>query len=208
MTTYNFLDEVGLTPSSQTWELVTNTRVFRSPLTNAIQTASRKGSLWKTTATSANLSGISRAKMRAFLTKLNGQEHRVKFRDFGYSRTGSAPSGDSWTGSAGLNVKTGSQTGSSVDLTGTSVNISNYFRAGDVVSFDNGYYVISEDCDSSSNDVTIPIAPALRTSPPAGAGVEFIDPVAVMIVTSTASWDTRPGLVSNFTFEAIEDVLA
>ena len=207
MTTYNFLDEVGLTPSSQTWELVPNTRVFRSPLTNAIQTASRKGSLWKTTATFANLSGTSRAKMRAFLTKLNGQEHRIKFRDFGYSRTGSAPSGDSWDGSSGLNVKAG-QTGSSVDLTGTSVNISNYFRAGDVVSFDNGYYVISEDCDSSSNDVTIPIAPALRTSPPTGAGVEFIDPVAVMIVTSTASWDTRPGLVSNFTLEAIEDVLA
>ena len=207
MTTYNFLDEVGLTPSSQTWELVTNTRVFRSPLTNAIQTASRKGSLWKTTATFANLSGTSRAKMRAFLTKLNGQEHRIKFRDFGYSRTGSAPSGDSWDGSSGLNVKAG-QTGSSVDLTGTSVNISNYFRAGDVVSFDNGYYVISEDCDSSSNDVTIPIAPALRTSPPLGAGVNFNAPVAVMIVTSTASWDTRPGLVSNFTLEAIEDVLA
>ena len=207
MTTYNFLDEVGLTPSSQTWELVTITRVFRAPLTNAIQTASRKGALWKTTATFANLSGTSRAKMRAFLTKLNGQEHRIKFRDFGYSRTGSAPSGDSWDGSSGLNVKAG-QTGSSVDLTGTSVNISNYFRAGDVVSFDNGYYVISEDCDSSSNDVTIPIAPALRTSPPTGAGVEFIDPVAVMIVTSTASWDTRPGLVSNFTLEAIEDVLA
>lgn len=206
MTTYNFLNEVGLTPSSQTWELATNTRVFRSPLTNAIQTASRKGSLWKTTATFSNLSGTSRAKMRAFLTKLNGQEHRIKFRDFGYSRTGSAPSGDSWDGS-GLNVTAG-QTGASVELTGTSVNISNYFRAGDVVSFDNGYYVISEDCNSSGNDVTIPIAPALRTSPPTGAGVEFIDPVAVMIVTSTASWDTRPGLVSSFTIDAIEDVLA
>ena len=195
MTTYNFLNEVGLTPSSQTWELATNTRVFRSPLTNAIQTASRKGSLWKTTATFSNLSGTSRAKMRAFLTKLNGQEHRIKFRDFGYSRTGSAPSGDSWDGS-GLNVTAG-QTGASVELT-----------AGDVVSFDNGYYVISEDCNSSGNDVTIPIAPALRTSPPTGAGVEFIDPVAVMIVTSTASWDTRPGLVSSFTIDAIEDVLA
>ena len=44
MTVYMF---PSITPSSSTFELVTNTRTFQSPLTNSVQTIARKGSLWK-----------------------------------------------------------------------------------------------------------------------------------------------------------------
>ena len=73
MTTYTF---PSITPSSNTFELVTNTRTFQSPLTNSVQTVARKGSLWKATLQFNNLTGDDRAEMQAFLTKLNGQQHR------------------------------------------------------------------------------------------------------------------------------------
>ena len=54
MTTFTF---PNITPTTNTLELVSNTRTYQSPLTNAIQTASRKGSLWKASLQFKNLSG-------------------------------------------------------------------------------------------------------------------------------------------------------
>lgn len=204
MTTYTFDTDVGVTPSGQTWSLVTNTKTYVSPLTNAVQTATRKGSHWKTTATFNNLTGADRAKMQAFLSKLNGQENRIYFQDYSYSRRGTAPSGDT-----GLRVDGGSQTGTSVLLDGATASTSDYFRAGDRIAFDNCYHMVTADCDSNpSGHVTVPIAPALRGSPANNALVNFTTPLAVMIVTSAANWDSRIGGLSSFTIEAIEDVLA
>lgn len=206
MTTYTFATDVGVTPTTQTWELVTNTRTFQSPLTNAIQTTTRKGSYWKTTATFNNLTGADRAKMQAFLAKLDGQVHRMYFTDYGYNRSGNAPSGDS---GVAFSVNGASQTGSSLVAHDATVSTTDYLKAGDYVAFNNEFHIVTADCDSDiSGNVTIPIAPPIRTSPSDGAFINFTVPLAVMIVTSTASWDTRPGRVSNFTIEAIEDVLA
>ena len=69
--------------------------------------------------------------------------------------------------------------------------------------------MVTADCDSNgSGHVTVPIAPALRGSPANNALVNFTTPLAVMIVTSAANWDSRIGGLSSFTIEAIEDVLA
>ena len=206
MTTYNFATEVGVTPTTQTWELITNTRTFQSPLTNAIQTQTRKGSYWKTTATFDNLQGADRAKMQAFLAKLDVQVHRIFFTDYGYNRSGNAPSGDSVTN---LLVKGAGQTGSSVIADGADLSNTDYFKAGDYVAFNNEFHIVTADCSTDGlGEITIPIAPPLRKSPDDDDPINFTVPLAVMIVTSTASWDTRPGRVSNVTIEAIEDVLA
>ena len=206
MTTYNFATEVGVTPTTQTWELITNTRTFQSPLTNAIQTQTRKGSYWKTVATFDNLQGADRAKMQAFLAKLDGQVHRIFFTDYGYNRSGNAPSGDSVTN---LLVKGAGQTGSSLIADGADLTNTDYFKAGDYVAFNNEFHIVTADCDTTGlGEITIPIAPPLRKPTDDDDPINFVTPLAVMIVTSTASWDTRPGRVSNFTIEAIEDVLA
>lgn len=208
MTTYNFATEVGVTPTTQTWELITNTRTFQSPLTNAIQTQTRKGSYWKTTATFDNLQGADRAKMQAFLAKLDGQVHRIFFTDYGYNRSGNAPSGDSGS-PTGLLVKGAGQTGSVLIADGADLTNTDYFKAGDYVAFNNEFHIVTADCSTDGlGEITIPIAPPLRKSPDDDDPINFTVPLAVMIVTSTASWDTRPGRVSNFTIEAIEDVLA
>jgi len=88
MTTYNFPD---IKPSTTTFELVSNTRTFQSPLNNAVQTVARKGAFWKVSLQFDNLVGDNRAEMQAFLTKLNGQQHRFYLQDHSYTRRGSAP---------------------------------------------------------------------------------------------------------------------
>ena len=85
MTTFTF---PNITPASNTFELVSNTRTYQSPLTNAIQTASRKGSLWKASLQFKNLNGDDRQEMQAFLVKLNGQQHRFTLHDHAHTLEG------------------------------------------------------------------------------------------------------------------------
>lgn len=98
MTTYNFPD---IKPSTTTFELVSNTRTFQSPLNNAVQTVARKGAFWKVSLQFDNLIGDNRAEMQAFLTKLNGQQHRFFLQDHSYTRRGTAPTVSQQTVTAG-----------------------------------------------------------------------------------------------------------
>jgi len=254
MTTYTF---PSITPSSNTFELVTNTRTFQSPLTNSVQTASRKGSLWKVSMRFNNLTGDDRAEMQAFLAKLNGQQHRFYVQDHGFVRRGSAPSlaqqittaGNftigatyiittigttnfaliggantigllfvatgvgSGTGTATANnllIKGAGQTGSTLDVRNALLSRADYFKAGDYIAFNNELHMVTASCSSDSiGEIEIPIAPPIR-KPTINSGlVDYNVPVlGVFMLASSTSWDTQAGLVSNFTIEAVEDVLA
>ena len=199
MTTYSF---PNITPSSSTWELVTNTKTFRSPLTNAVQTANRKGSLWKVSLTFNNLQTGDRADLQAFLTKLNGQEHRFNLHDHAYSMRG--------TGGGTPLVNVGSQTGASIVLDGATASVTNWLRAGDYLSFNNQLFMATSDVNSDgSGNVTVPIAPPIRTSPSDNTAVDITAPISgVFMLASTPSWNNRPGIFSTFKVDAIEDVLA
>ena len=215
MTVYAF---PSITPSSSSVELITNTRTFQSPITGAVQTVGRKGSMWKISMKFNNLSGADRATMKAFVTKLNGQEHRMYLNDHSAQRRGSAGSSDS------LAVNGAGQTGSILVADGATAGVSNYFRAGDYLSFNNELHVVTEDVDSitggtfqfekPNNDLTttttagIPLAPPIRKATNNDDVIDYVLPVfGVFMLTSASSWDTKPGLISNFTIEAVEDVL-
>ena len=199
MTTYSF---PNITPASSTWELVTNTKTFRSPLTNAVQTANRKGSLWKVSLPFNNLHTGDRADLQAFLTKLNGQEHRFNLHDHAYTRRG--------TGGGTPLVNGGSQTGASIVLDGATASVTNWLRAGDYLSFNNQLFMATSDVNSDgSGNVTVPIAPPIRTSPSDNTAVDIVAPISgVFMLASTPSWNNRPGIFSTFKVDAIEDVLA
>lgn len=216
MTVYAF---PSITPSSSSVELITNTRTFKSPITGAVQTVGRKGSMWKISMQFNNLEGADRATMKAFLTKLNGQEHRMYLNDHSAQRRGSAGTGDT------LLVNGANQTGPILVADGATAGVSNYFRAGDYISFNNELHVVTEDVDSitggtfqfekPNNDLTttttagIPLAPPIRKPTDDNDAIDYLLPVfGVFMLASASSWDTRPGLVSNFTVEAVEDVLA
>lgn len=199
MTTYSF---PSITPSSSTFELVTNTRTYRSPLTNAVQTVGRKGSLWRATLQFNNLTGADRATMQAFVTKLNGQEHRFNLHDHSFTRRG--------TGGGTLRVNGGNQSGASLVCDGATASITNYLREGDYVSFGNELHLITADTNSDgSGNVTLSIAPPIRKSPADDTAIDYTSPVSgVFMLASPASWSNQPGVFSSFTIEAIEDVLA
>ena len=216
MTVYAF---PNIEPSSNTVELVTNTKMFRSPITNAVQTIGRKGSLWKISMTFNNLSGNQRAEMKAFLSKLNGQEHRMYLQDHSAVRRGTAPESTPDT----LRVNGAGQTGPILIADGATTS-TNYFRAGDYISFNNELHIVTEDVNSvagafqfekPNNDLTttttagIPLSPPIRKPTNDDDVIDYKLPVVgVFMLSSQSSWDTRPGLVSNFSIEVIEDVLA
>lgn len=199
MTTYSF---PSITPSSSTFELVTNTRTYRSPLTNAVQTVGRRGSLWRATLQFNNLTGADRAAMQAFVTKLNGQEHRFNLHDHSFTRRG--------TGGGTLRVNGANQSGASLVCDGATASITNYLREGDYVSFGNELHLITADSNSDgSGNVTLSIAPPIRKSPADDTAIDYTSPVSgVFMLASPASWSNQPGVFSSFTIEAIEDVLA
>lgn len=206
MTTYTF---PTITPTRSSWELVSNTRTFASPLTNAVQTASRKGSFWKVSMQFNNLSGTDRSIMQAFLTRLNGREHRFILYDHSFTRRG--------TGADTTLVAAASQSGTSLSCTGGPTSQTGYAKAGDYLRLNNELHIIvpsgntedeSYDTDSSGN-VTFTIAPPIRTTTSAGDDVRIDTPVeGVFMLASSAGWDSSPGVVSNFSIECVEDVLA
>ena len=199
MTTYTF---PAITPASTSFELVTNTKTFRSPLTNSVQTASRKGSLWKVSMSFKNLHGSQRAEMQAFLAKLNGQEHRFYLQDHSFARRG--------TGGGTILVRGAGQTGSTLEVDGASFSVTNYLRAGDYVAFNNELHMVTADCDSNGlGYVSIPIAPSIRKPTIDNDLVDYNVPVlGVFMLGSNSGWTNDPAGLSSFSFDAVEDVLA
>lgn len=199
MTTFSF---PNITPTTNTFELVSNTRTYQSPLTNAVQTASRKGSLWKASLQFNNLSGDDRKVMQAFLVKLNGQQHRFTLQDHSHTLRGA--------GGGNLVVNGASQSGTTLVCDGATASVNNYLREGDYVSFNNELHMVVADTNSDgSGNVSISIAPPIRKSPPDDTIVDYTVPVlGVFMLAGRASWDTQPGIISSFTIEAVEDVLA
>jgi hypothetical protein len=199
MATFSF---PNITPATNTFELVSNTRTYQSPLTNAVQTASRKGSLWKASLQFNNLSGDDRKVMQAFLVKLNGQQHRFTLQDHSHTPRGA--------GGGTLRVNGASQSGTTLVCDGATASVTNYLRAGDYISFNNELHMVVADADSdASTNVTLSIAPPIRKTPADDTIVDYTIPVlGVFMLAGPASWNTTIDIHSSFNIEAVEDVLA
>lgn len=192
----------NITPATNTFELVSNTRTYTSPLTNAVQTASRKGSLWKASLQFNNLSGDDRKVMQAFLVKLNGQQHRFTLQDHSHTPRGA--------GGGTLRVNGASQSGTTLVCDGATASVTNYLRAGDYISFNSELHMVVADADSdASTNVTLSIAPPIRKTPADDTIVDYTIPVlGVFMLAGPASWNTTTDIHSSFNIEAVEDVLA
>ena len=110
----------SIVPTSGSLEIVSNTKTFRSPLTNSVQTSARGGSLWSIKMQFNNLTGADKATLQAFLAKLNGQEHRFYLQDHGYVRRGAA--------GGSLLIKGAAQSGSILLCDNATANVSNGHR--------------------------------------------------------------------------------
>jgi len=200
MTVYTFPD---ITPTSQTFELVTNTKTFQSPLSNAIQTVSRKGSYWKTSMTFSNLTDDDRGILQGFISKLDGQTHRMRIRDYGQPFRGNAPSGDSAT-------IYDARSGDYIVLDDVTPSIGDYLKAGDYISFNNELHIVTQDAlSNSAGRAGVYIAPPVRKAPTtAGDSVLVRNATGVFMMTNNPQWRTQAPYISTITIEAVEDVLA
>ena len=199
MTIFSF---PSIIPASSSFELVTNTKTFRSPLTNSVQTANRKGSLWKVGMSFNNLHGSDRAEMQAFLAKLNGQEHRFTLHDHSYARRG--------IGNGTLTINGAGQGGVNLVCSTTGAATTGYVKAGDYVSFNNELHMVTADANSDvSGDITIVIAPPIRKPTVDAGAVNYTSPVnGVFMLSSKSGWTNDSAGLSSFSLDAVEDVLA
>jgi len=197
VTTYAY---PSITPNSSSWELVSNTATYQSPITGAIQTLDRGGERWAIALTHRNLNGDDRAEMRAFISKLNGQQHRFTVHDHSHTQRGN------FGGTP--RVAGGSQTGNSLDIDGCSAGVTNWIRAGDYFTVNGELKMATADADSDgSENVTLSFVPRLRAAPPDNASIDVTDPVGTFILTDSRNgWSNVPGVFSDFTITAIEDI--
>ena len=199
MTIFSF---PSITPTSSSFELVTNTKTFRSPITNSVQTSGRQGSLWKVGMSFNNLSGDDRSEMQAFLAKLNGQEHRFTLHDHSYTRRG--------VGTGTLTINGSGQSGANLVCSTTGTLIIGYVKAGDYVSFNNELHMVAADANSDvSGNITIKIAPPIRKPTINNDNIDYTSPVnGVFMLASKSGWSNELAGLSSFSIEAVEDVLA
>lgn len=198
MTTYAF---PSITPSSTVWELVSNTAVFRSPLSGALQTLDRGGEVWRVRMTFQNLTGADKAVLKAFLAKLNGQQHRFTVYDHGNVQRG-AFGGTPLVAGAG-------QTGNTLNIDGCSTTVTNWIRAGDMFAVNGELKMCVADANSDGGGAaTLTFVPRLRTAPANNDPITTTNPTGTFILEDNVSgWDNRPGDFSAFTVSAIEDIL-
>jgi hypothetical protein len=140
--------------------------------------------------------------MQAFLTKLNGQEHRFTLHDHSYVRRG--------VGFGTLTINGADQGGVNLVCLTTGPATVGYVKAGDYVSFNNELHMVTTDANSNEfGNITIQIAPPIR-KPTINAGtVDYTSPVnGVFMLSSKSGWTNETAGLSSFSLDAVEDVLA
>jgi hypothetical protein len=149
-----------------------------------------------------NLSGNDRSEMQAFLARLNGQEHRFALYDHSYTRRGA--------GTGTLSVNGANQSGASLVCVTTGFSITNYFKAGDYISFNNELHMVTVDASSDgAGAITLSIAPPIRKPTINAQSVDYTGTVnGVFMLASKSGWTNELAGLSSFSLDAVEDVLA
>ena len=140
--------------------------------------------------------------MQAFLTKLNGQEHRFALYDHSYVRRGA--------GTDALSINGANQGGSSLVCFTEGFSITGYLKAGDYISFNNELHMVTDDANSDgAGAITLNIAPPIRKPTVNNQSIDYTGTVnGVFMLASSANWSNDVSRLSSFTIDAIEDVLA
>jgi len=191
----------SIVPSASSWEIISNSRQFVSPLSGAIQTAARGGNRWRATLTFDNLTGADRAIMQAFVSELQDSAENFYLQDHSFTRRANG------VGSPAVNIPAG-YTGNQLVIDGwTGGNFS--FLKGDLFSVNGELKMATSDCAIVAGTSTVNFAPLLRVAPSDNAAVTITSPQGIFrLATPTSGWSNQPGIFSTFTLEAIEDVIA
>ena len=190
----------SIVPSASSWEIVSNSRQFVSPLSGAIQTAIRGGNRWRATLTFDNLTGADRAVMQAFLSQLQATANNFYLEDHSYTRRAD--------GAGTARVNGASQTGNELITDGWTSG-SYAFLRGDYFEVNGELKMVVADAAISAGAATVQFVPELREAPDDNATLTLANPKGIFrLSTPTSGWSNQPGVFSTFTLEAVEDVIA
>ena len=206
--------DLPVTPARVRMEPRANTGLFPSPLLASAQTVNRGGQKWACTLTFPPLRGRNRANMMSLVTKLEGQENRLRVAVTDNPKDGAYGGTPLVTGAA--------QTGSSLAIDGCTANVTNWIREGDylsvIVNGEPELKICTADASSDGlGNVTVQFKPNLRASPADNAVIYVEDgvltrPTGVFLLEEPdAGWDSRPGhpsKVGSFVLNLVEDVWA
>ncbi len=193
MTTYTYPE---IRPTTQIWTMDTNVAIFRSPLNNSISTMDRDGEAWNLQMSYSGIEGSRRRILLAYLYKVNGAQHRMVIRDFGYALAGAG-------GGTPL-VNGGSQTGKSLVIDGGPSSQSGWLLAGDKISVAGLLHSVDADVNTDGGgNATILVSPRIFIAPNNNDAVEIDAPTnSFAMETSSLQVITHSPSISAVSFTA------
>ena len=207
--------DLTVTPNHVAMFLRDNTGLSESPLVAAQQTVDRGGLKWVCSYAYTALRGDDRAEMMGLLASLRGRANRLRVAVYDNPKRG-AYGGTPIVDGAG-------QTGSSINVRGCSISITNWIRRGDyfsiVVNGEPELKVCTADASSGIGGlIQIFFEPRLRFSPADASAIYVEDGVLsrpkgiFMVDTNELGWSSMPGQPSTrrsaMELAMIEDVFA
>ena len=195
MPTLNF-PTLSRGPAQLSWSLVSKTMTHTSPLSGATRTLALPGAVWKFSAVFTSLSGDERRTVEGWLASLNGRAGRFFFSPPEYW----LPRGSARTAT----VNGPLQTGSTLALLTTA---SATLAAGDFLQLPTGQLVRATAAATAdgAGQMSLPIAPPLRTSPTNGASITLANPKGTfMLASDEAGLVIGAGGFADWTLDAVE----
>ena len=192
-----------------------NTASFPSPLIASAQTLDRGGQKWKMTLSFTNLQSDDRGELMGIITGLRGRANRLRVVVHDNPKRGL------YGGTP--QVDGASQTGSTIDVKGCSINITNWIRRGDyfsiLVGAEHELKMCTADASSNGSGLITALAfePRLRAAPANSAAIFFEAGVLsgprgiLLLVSDGQGWTSKPGKasqLSDISLAVIEDVFA
>ncbi len=188
MTTIAFPQLSRAAPDSLTWQLLSNTQRFTSPLNGAVQTIELPGARWACSFGYETLLNADAAALQSFLAQLRGMANRAAIYYFARQQPLGVASGTPV-------VNGGGQTGASLNTAGWTAGVAGILKAGDFFGVNGELKMSIADASSNGSGVaTIQFEPPLRASPPSGIALALNRPTCLMIPTEPRSeWHIRAG---------------
>lgn len=197
----------SVTPKSGTFRLRRATSSSVSPFTFRRQVYKFSGETWEGNVTFPPLTQDQVADLQAFLTDLQGQYGTFLYGDPNYLAQG--PRG---LASGSPLVNGASQTGNSLAVDGLSNNLTGWLKKGDYIQIgtttSSRLHMVVDDVNTNgSGQATIPIYPAIRTSPADNAAIIVNGAKGLFrLASSEVEWDIGEANLYSVSFGFVEAV--
>ena len=138
--------------------------------------------------------------MQGFLSQLQATANNFFLQDHSYTRRAD--------GEGTIRVNGASQTGNQLDLDGF-ISGTYAFLVGDFFEVNGELKMCTADATISTGGATIQFVPELRSAPDDNALVEIHAPKGIFrLISNESGWSTRSPVISTFSFDCVEDVIA